>query len=61
MRRDIPPVRPIWIYRGLIFGYTAELAGFAVEKKLDKMCGTDGFCGRFSWGIGNFNIWIYCR
>jgi hypothetical protein len=48
MRRDIPPVRPIWIYRGLIFGYTAELAGFAVEKKLDKMCGTDGFCGGFS-------------
>jgi hypothetical protein len=45
---DIPPVRPIWIYRGLIFGYTAELAGFAAKKKLDKMCETDGFCGRFS-------------
>jgi hypothetical protein len=47
MRRDIPPVRPIWIYRGLIFGYAAELAGFAVEKKLDKMCGTDEFSADF--------------
>jgi hypothetical protein len=46
--------------RGLIFGYTAELAGVAAEKRLDKMCGTAGFCGRFSWVEGNFNIGIYC-
>jgi len=46
---------------GLISRYTAKLAAFVRKEKLDTMRGTDGFYGRFSWGIGNFNIWLYCR
>jgi hypothetical protein len=47
------------IYCGLISGYTAKMAAFAREERLDTMRGTGGYCERISWVIGNSNIGIY--
>jgi hypothetical protein len=38
------------IYGGLISGYTARMAGFAGEQRLDRILVTEGYCGRFMWG-----------
>jgi hypothetical protein len=47
---DIPHERlraDIWIYRGLIAGYTAKLAAFVREERLDTLNETSGYCGQF--------------
>ena len=48
MRADIGIYRQCGldeIYRGLISGYTAKLAGFAEKERLDNMTVTDGYYG----------------
>ena len=42
-------------------GIYGQIGGLSEKRKLDKMRGTNGYCGRFSWGLRNFNIGIYCR